>query len=59
MRVPAPTANCVGLSVSLTETQRKAAINSPFQSSREPRDLEDWLEVQPQLFAMLEIYAHS
>jgi hypothetical protein len=41
--------------VPLTETQRKAAIVSSFQYGREPRDLEDWLEAQPQRFVMLGI----
>jgi hypothetical protein len=59
MGVPAPKTNFVGLSVTLTETPRKAAINSPFQSGREPRELEDWLEAQPQRFAMLEISVDS
>jgi hypothetical protein len=59
MGVPAPITNFVGLSVTLTETQRKAAINSKFQSGREPRDLEDWLEAQPQRFAMLGIIVDS
>jgi hypothetical protein len=36
-----PTRNLAGLSVTLTETQRKAAINSPFQSSDNARNLED------------------
>jgi hypothetical protein len=30
--MPMPTSNIAGLPVTLTETQRKAAINSPFQS---------------------------
>jgi hypothetical protein len=41
MGVPAPKTNFVGLSITLTETQRKVAIDFPFQSGREPRDLED------------------
>jgi glyceraldehyde-3-phosphate dehydrogenase/erythrose-4-phosphate dehydrogenase len=57
--VPAPTINFVRLTVTLTETQRKAAINSPFQSYREARELEDWLEAQSQRFAMLGISADS
>jgi hypothetical protein len=59
MGVPAPTSDLVGLSVNLSETQRKAAINSKFQPGREPRELEDWLEAQPQRFAMLGITADS
>jgi hypothetical protein len=39
----------------LTGTERKAATNSKFQSGREPRELEDWLEVQPQRFVLLGI----
>jgi hypothetical protein len=31
MGVPAPTTNFVGLTVTLTETQRKVAINAPYQ----------------------------
>jgi hypothetical protein len=44
MGAPAFTTIFVGLPFTLTETQRKAAINSKFQSGREPRKLEDWLE---------------
>jgi predicted phosphoadenosine phosphosulfate sulfurtransferase len=54
-----PTTNFVGLPVTLTNTQRKAAINSKFQSRREPRELEDWLETQPQRFVLLGITADS
>jgi hypothetical protein len=54
-----PTRNLVGLHVTLTETQRKAAINSPFQSSGNARELEDWLEAQPQRFLVLGITADS
>jgi hypothetical protein len=53
------TTNLAGLHVTLTETQRKAAFNSPFQSSAEARDLEDWLEAQPQRFMLLGIAADS
>jgi hypothetical protein len=45
--------------VTLTETHRKVAVNSPFQSGADPRDLEDWLEVQPQRFLLLGITADS
>jgi hypothetical protein len=45
--------------MTLTETQRKAAINSPFQSGGNARDLEDWLEAQPQRFLLLGITADS
>jgi hypothetical protein len=41
MGVSAPKTNLVSLPVTLTETQRKAAISSKFQSCREPRELED------------------
>jgi hypothetical protein len=41
MGAPAPTTNFDGLPVTLIETQRKAAINSKFQSRREPRELKD------------------
>jgi hypothetical protein len=55
-----PTTNLVGLYyVTLTETQRKAAVNSPFQSGENARDLEDWLEAQPRRFLLLGITANS
>jgi hypothetical protein len=54
-----PTRNLAGFPVTLTETQRKAAINSPFQSSDNARNLEDWLEAQPQRFVLLGITADS
>jgi hypothetical protein len=57
--MPMPTSNIVGLPVTLTETQRKAAINSPFQSCDKPRNLEDWLEAQPKRFLLLGITAYS
>jgi hypothetical protein len=47
MGVLAHATNFVGLSVTLIETHRKAAINFNLQSGREPRELEDWLEGQP------------
>jgi hypothetical protein len=56
---PMPTETLAGLPVTLTETQRKAAINSPFQSGSNARDLEDWLEAQPQRFLLLGITADS
>jgi hypothetical protein len=59
MEIPAPTTNFVGLTVTLTETQRKAAINSRYQSSRDARELEDWLDAQRQRFAMLGINVES
>jgi hypothetical protein len=57
--MPIPTTNLVGLHVTLTETQRKAFVNSPFQSRADARDLEDWLEAQPQRFLLLGITADS
>ena len=54
-----PTHNLAGLSVTLTETQRKAAITSPYQNGQVPHVLEDWLEAQPQRFIMLGIAADS
>jgi hypothetical protein len=41
--MPMPTRNLARLHVNLTETQRKAAINSPLQSGRNANELEDWL----------------
>jgi hypothetical protein len=57
--MPIPTTNMASLPVTLTETQRKAAINSPFQYGAYARDLEDWLEAQPQRFLLLGITADS
>jgi hypothetical protein len=57
--MPMPTRNLAGLPVTLTKTQRKAAINSPFQSRGNARELEDWLEAQPQRFLLLGITANS
>jgi hypothetical protein len=51
MGVPAPKTKFSGFSVTVIETQRMAAINYPLQSGREPRDLEDKLEAQPQRFS--------
>jgi hypothetical protein len=45
--------------VTLTETQRKATVNSPFQYGADARDLEDRLEGQPQRFLLLGITADS
>jgi hypothetical protein len=59
MGAPIPTTNFAGLLVTLTETQRKAAINSKFESGREPRELEGWLEAQPQRFVLLGIDVDS
>jgi hypothetical protein len=57
--MPIPTTNLACLHVTLTKTQRKAAVNSPFQSGADARDLEDWLEAQPQRFLLLGITADS
>jgi hypothetical protein len=57
--MPMPTRNLAGLLVTLTETQRKAAINSPLQFNSNARHLEDWLEAQPQRFLLLGITADS
>jgi hypothetical protein len=57
--MPMPTRNLAGLLVTLTVTQRKAAINSPLQIGRIAKELEDWLEAQPQRFLMLGITADS
>jgi ADP-ribose pyrophosphatase YjhB (NUDIX family) len=56
---PMPTRNLARLPMTLTETQRKAAINSPYQSGGNARDLEDWLEAQPRRFLLLGITADS
>ena len=45
--------------MTLAETQRKVAINSPFQSGENALNLEDWLEAQPQRFLLLGITADS
>jgi hypothetical protein len=54
-----PTTNIAGLPFTLTETLRKAAVNSPLLSGRFPRELEDWLEAQPQRFLFVGITANS
>jgi hypothetical protein len=59
MGVPALTTNFDGLTVTLTETLRKAANNSRYQSCRDACELEDWLEAESQRFAMLGINAAS
>jgi hypothetical protein len=41
VRTPMPTTNFAGLRVTLTETQRKAAVHSSFQSGKNARELED------------------
>jgi hypothetical protein len=43
----------------LTETQSKATASSPFQSGKDARELEDWLEAQPQRFLLLGITVDS
>jgi hypothetical protein len=57
--MPMPTHNLAGLRLTLTETQRKAAINSPLQNGKVANELEDWLEAQPQRFLMLGITPDS
>jgi ADP-ribose pyrophosphatase YjhB (NUDIX family) len=57
--LPMPTRNLARLHVTLTETQRKAAINSPFQSGTNARELEDWFEAQPRRFLLIGITADS
>jgi hypothetical protein len=59
MGVPAPTTNFVGLIVTLTETQCKAAINSRYQYSRDARPVEDWLEALSHRFVILRINTDS
>jgi hypothetical protein len=59
MGAPIPSTYFAGLPVTLTETQRKATINSPFQYGRQPQEFEDWLKAQPQRFALLGIDAES
>jgi hypothetical protein len=59
MGAPMSTPNFAGLPVTLNETQRKASVNSPLQSGRFPRELEDWLEAQPQRFLLLGITTDS
>jgi hypothetical protein len=54
-----PTNSLDGLPVTLTETQRKAAVNLPLQFGKNARELEDWLEAQPQRFPLLGITADS
>jgi hypothetical protein len=59
MGVPALTTNFVGFNVTFTETLRKAAINALYRSCQDARMLEEWLQMQPQRFVMLGIYADS
>jgi glyceraldehyde-3-phosphate dehydrogenase/erythrose-4-phosphate dehydrogenase len=59
MGVPVPVTNFVCLNVTMTETQRKAAINAAYQSRQDARKLEDWLEMQPHRFVMLGINPDS
>jgi hypothetical protein len=54
---PMPTTKLDGLHVTLPETHRKKWVNSPFQYGADARDLEDWLEAQPQRFLLLGITA--
>jgi ADP-ribose pyrophosphatase YjhB (NUDIX family) len=57
--IPMPKTNLAGLHVTLTETERKVAVNSPLQSGNNTRELKDWLEAQPQRFLLLGITADS
>jgi hypothetical protein len=41
MRIPAPTTNFVGMIVTMTETQRKDAMNAPYQSRQDAGKLAD------------------
>jgi hypothetical protein len=59
MGAPMPTTKFAGLPVTLTETQRKAAVNSPLQSGKFPREQENWLEAQPQRFLFLGLTVDS
>jgi hypothetical protein len=59
MGIPAPTTNFDGLTVTPSETQRKATIKSIYQTCPDARELEEWLKAQPQRFAMLRINADS
>jgi hypothetical protein len=53
MRVPPHATNFDGLIVSLTENKHKTAIHVSLQDGNNPRDLEEWLEFQPQRFFIL------
>jgi hypothetical protein len=55
MGASVPTTNFVGLPVTLTETQRKAAINSPMQSSRFPVNLKGGLRRNRNASSCLEL----
>jgi 8-oxo-dGTP pyrophosphatase MutT (NUDIX family) len=59
MGISAPTTNFAALTLILIETQRKAAISFRYQYGRDASELEEWLEAQPQRFAMLGIDADS
>jgi hypothetical protein len=59
MGIPAPTTNFVGISVILTKTQRKVAINETYQYRQNTRKLEEWLEMQPRCFVMMGINPDS
>jgi hypothetical protein len=56
---PMPTTNFACLPMTLIETQRKATVTSPYQYGKHARELEDWLEAQPQRFLLLGITADS
>jgi hypothetical protein len=41
------------MSVTLTDSQRKAAIQYPFLSGHEARSLEEWLKTQTQRLSIM------
>jgi glyceraldehyde-3-phosphate dehydrogenase/erythrose-4-phosphate dehydrogenase len=59
MRVPTHTTNVAGMSVTMIETQQKAAISAPYQHGQELRKLAGWLEMSPQRFVILGINPDS
>jgi hypothetical protein len=54
-----PLTNFAGLSVTPTETQRKAAINYTYQFGQDARKFEGWLEMYLRRFVMLGINRHD
>jgi predicted oxidoreductase len=52
MGVPNHVTKFDGLSITLTNTKRKATINAPYQSGQYAHKLEEWLEMQPQRFGI-------
>jgi glyceraldehyde-3-phosphate dehydrogenase/erythrose-4-phosphate dehydrogenase len=59
MEVPSPITNFVGLNVTLTKTQRKAAINATHKSGQNVHKLEEWLKMQPPRFVLCGINRDS